>query len=70
MVKLKHPVGYQVEDAKSNHPKDMCSYEIYPLDVCLREQKKDIKRWRLLPVWPGDIEDPLFMLKKGKGLDE
>jgi hypothetical protein len=52
------PIGYQVVDSNGDMPEGMWSFEIYPLDACLRMAQTDKQRWRLLPIYEGDIEEP------------
>lgn len=62
----KNPIGYQiVETGSDNPPEKMASYEIYTLAWCLswiEEQRGhgEAARWRLLPIYAGDVEEPVF----------
>ena len=55
-------LGFQVVDDNGNMPNNMYSFQIYPFEICLAIVKTDKQKWKLLPIWEGDIEDPEIWL--------
>jgi hypothetical protein len=58
---MKRPIGYQVVDGNGNYPDGYYSFQILTLRESLSIFQKDKKRWRLLPIFKGDIEEPTFI---------
>jgi hypothetical protein len=54
-------LGYQVIDATNEMPHGWVSFGIYTLADCRRVINKDKKRWQLVTILEGDIEEPTFM---------
>lgn len=57
--------GFQIVESETDDPpKDMTTYQVYPLKYCLEwiSQRPDHEQplWRLLPVFTGDIHKPTF----------
>lgn len=59
------PVGWQiVETETDNPPEGMMTYELYTLDFCLgwlAASPEERAKWRLLPCFEGDVEEPTFV---------
>jgi hypothetical protein len=53
--------GYQVVDADGEMPHRWVSFGIYKLADCRRAIAEDKKRWQLVTVFEGDIEEPTLM---------
>ncbi|GEM_PF-4530684 len=62
---MNKPIGYQLVDADGKYYDQMHSFEIYPLNILLPLFEQNKKRWRLLPIYEGDIEKPTLMLNIG-----
>jgi hypothetical protein len=58
---MKRPIGYQVVDSNGNYPDGFYSFEILKLSAALFLVQQNKKRWRLLPIFKGDIEEPTFV---------
>lgn len=56
-------LGFQIVETESdNPPEEMTTYEVYPLShviAWLREQNEP-SRWRLIPIFNGDVDEPVF----------
>lgn len=53
-------IGWQVCSGEGEYPARFPSYLILPLSKAIEIQRQDVKKWRLLPIYLGDIEDPAF----------
>lgn len=58
---MKKPIGYQVVDNSGDYPEGMFSFQVFSLNIALKVQNQDKRRWRLLPIYEGDVEDPTIM---------
>jgi hypothetical protein len=61
VMRKRKRLGYQLIDANCEMPRGWVSFGIYTLADCRRVKNKDTKRWRLVPIFEGDIEEPTFM---------
>jgi len=62
--KLNELIGFQVVDGNGEYPSDdtpFYSFEVLTLEHALRIQATDPKRWRLLPIYDGDVEEPTLI---------
>lgn len=59
------PIGWQIVERETDDPPaGMTTYEVYSLETVLawmQENRHQASRWRLLPIFDGDIEEPMFM---------
>jgi len=58
-------LGFQVADMNGEYPEDYYSFEVLPLETCLVILLKDQTRWRLIPIFEGDIEEPTIYAMVG-----
>lgn len=54
-------LGYQVADADAEMPDGWVSFGIYSLADCRKAIAEDKKRWHLITIFDGDIENPTLM---------
>lgn len=62
-------IGWQiVQTGTDNPPCGMYSYQVYDLDFCMAWLSKSVRsRYRLLPVFEGDIDNPTFVHNEPPG---
>ena len=59
---MKDLLGFQVVDNNNDiHPDMDASFCIYSLEDALAMFKSDKVRWRILPIYDGDVEEPTLM---------
>lgn len=59
-------IGWQIVHRETDDPPfGMSTYEVYPLDFVVRWfallPVREKSRWRCLPIFEGDVEDPLMV---------
>jgi hypothetical protein len=60
---IRRPIGWQIVHRDDDDPPPgMFTFEVYSYDFVIRwfNNAEDRYEWRLLPIWPGDIEEPVF----------
>ena len=56
-------LGYQVADVDDEMPDGWVSFGIYSLADCREAIAEDKKRWHLITIFDGDIENPTLMTR-------
>jgi hypothetical protein len=61
-VDIVQPVGYQVVDKDNEiHPDMDASFCIYTLEDAEEMVSTNKRKWKLLPIYDGDVEEPTLM---------
>jgi len=61
-VDIVEPVGYQVVDKDNEiHPDMDASFCLYSLEQANEMVSTNKRKWNLLPIYEGDVEEPTFM---------
>ena len=61
--------GWQIVATETDSPPEgMTTFELYSLEFCLGWllAMDDRIKWRLLPIWEGDVEEPILIHSGGR----